>query len=76
MPRPINEDALKAVAQASGGRYLQPAEVNDVLAGLSVTAPQNERIHYRTRWTTLTMLSALVALLALEWIVRKARNLV
>jgi len=74
-PRPANFDLLKALATASGGKYLQPDELNAVLAALDLTGTEEERVTYASLWNTWPVWACLTALLAVEWVIRKMRNL-
>ncbi|NQU12343.1 hypothetical protein HQ590_16220, partial [bacterium] len=74
-PRPANIDLLKALARASQGQFCEPAELTEVLGGLTFQGAEEERVGYTNLWNTLTILACLAGLLSLEWLVRKLNNL-
>ncbi len=73
--KPINDRALRNLARASGGRYGTPDELDAALRDLRVTERRERKLEYHSLWQTFTVLSCLIALLALEWVFRKLRNL-
>ena len=76
LPRPPDLETLRALAKASGGRFLEPAEVADAMAAIPIKPREEALVRFSTLWNTIPVLACLVGLLALEWIVRKAKGLV
>ncbi len=74
-PRPANTAVLKALAENSRGQYCAPEEISDVLARLQLKAAEEDRIEVVSLWNTILIITCLLALLAIEWAVRKAGNL-
>ena len=74
-PRGQNEGVLKALAQASGGQFLEKERVNDVLTALNIRTAEEERVTYNSLWDSPFILAALMLLLAMDWIARKRRNM-
>lgn len=73
--RPINERVLKSLARASGGRYGDVTSISRELRDLRVGEQRNRRLEYSTAWHSPIILGILIALLSVEWIVRKQRNM-
>jgi hypothetical protein len=74
-PRPANTALLAALAQASGGRLLEPGEVNDVLSELPLEGSRETRVQFSSLWNIWPVLACLVGLLSVDWAIRKAKNL-
>lgn len=74
-PRPVNERLLRTLAEASGGRFCDPGELDAALARLDIRSREEQRVLYASLWQRLPLLACLIGLLGLEWILRKARNL-
>lgn len=74
-PRPLNVDLLKALAAESGGRFLEPEELSAALSALEFRGTEEESVSYSSPWNNVPVLACLLALLAIEWIFRKARNM-
>jgi uncharacterized membrane protein len=75
MPKPANVAALQALARVSGGKFCEFNELNPTLARLHFTQQEEQRVIYRTLWNHWAFLAALIALLVLEWSLRRWRNL-
>ncbi len=75
-PRPANALVLRAIAQASGGRYGPPEAIDRYLQSLQVETRREQRVEYRTGWQTRTILLLLMALLIVEWSLRKLKGLI
>ena len=73
--KPINEKVLKALARSSGGRYGTLEELDAALQELRVTERRERKLEYRSLWQTPFVLACLIALLSIEWITRKLRNM-
>src|SRR6185295_1052820 len=69
-PRPANTDLLAALAKASGGKLLEPSEVDKALSALTLAGSEETRVQYSSLWNIWPMLACLVALLSVEWAVR------
>lgn len=74
-PRPVNERLLRALADNSGGTFCEPEALDAALGKLTVRSREEQRVLYSSLWQRLPLLACLLALLGLEWIVRKVRNL-
>lgn len=76
IPRPPDSETLKAITANSDGAYLESAaELNRLLISLQPNQPEQEIAEYKTYWQRWVILGMLVILIALEWILRKIRNL-
>jgi hypothetical protein len=67
----LNEDVLRRIAQASGGRYLPAREAGtlpQLLAAIPLQGPERER---QDLWNNGWAFSAVVLVLAAEWILRR-----
>ncbi|MDD4018374.1 MAG: hypothetical protein PHV28_10575, partial [Kiritimatiellae bacterium] len=73
--KPINEKVLKALARSSGGRYGTPEELDAALQDLRVSERRERKLEYRSLWQSPFVLACLIALLSVEWIIRKLRNM-
>ncbi len=73
--KPINEKVLKALARSSGGRYGTLDELDSLLQDLRVNERRERKLEYRSLWQNAGVLACLIALLAIEWITRKLRNM-
>ena len=71
----MNAELLRQLADRSGGRYLEPGQINDldaVLASQASFAPNIQRRQQEIElWSWKTALIVLIGLLALEWFLRK-----
>ena len=75
-PGPANTNVLQAIAMSSGGRYCRSAEeLDSTLNELTFSAVEEETAHYTSLWQRWLILCCLVALLTVEWIVRKGSNM-
>jgi hypothetical protein len=75
-PRPADETALKALAVSSEGAYFESVEELDkVLGALEPRKLEQDVSEYRSLWQHGLSISCLVALVAVEWIIRKLRNM-
>ncbi len=76
IPRPAAVAALRAVAANSGGTYFESVdELDRVLSALQPKKLEQEVSEYKSLWQHLAVISCLVALIAIEWIIRKLRNM-
>jgi len=76
MPRPPDEAVLRALAAASGGRYLEPVEVSAAMTRLDLKPREERLVRVSTLWNTIPLLACLMALLVVEWTIRKWKGLV
>ncbi len=74
-PRPINVDTLTALADHSGGQFMEPDEVDAVLSALTMEATEEDRVSYRSLWNNWWIITGLILLLAVEWTTRKMKNM-
>ncbi len=73
--KPINEKVLKALARSSGGRYGTVEEVDSTLQDLNVSERRERKLEYHSLWQNIFVLTCLIGLLAVEWVVRKIKNM-
>jgi hypothetical protein len=73
--RPVNERVLKALARTSGGRHGAPDEIDAALQDLRVSERRERKLEYKALWQTPFILTCLIALLAVEWLFRKLKNM-
>jgi len=69
--RPADLRALRALARGGGGRYAPPEEMDTILRDLRVSEKQERRIEHASLWQTRWLLGCLIAVLVLEWVLRK-----
>jgi hypothetical protein len=67
----LNEGVLRRVARDSGGRYVRAAEASHVIPWLQSGVPQNAAPERRDLWHEPWAFASIVALLAIEWILRR-----
>ncbi|MDD5708445.1 MAG: hypothetical protein PHR35_21195, partial [Kiritimatiellae bacterium] len=60
----------------SGGRYGDAAAIDAFLRGLQVEARRDQREEFVTRWQTYWILGCLLALLVVEWSLRKTHGMI
>ena len=75
VPRAANIAVLKAIANASKGRFCEPEDVNQTLSDITIPASDEERVSYLSLWNNIPVLACLIGLLVLEWVFRKLRNM-
>jgi hypothetical protein len=76
IPRPPALETLKAITANSGGTFFESVdEMDRALATLQPKKLEQEISEYKSLWQHWAIISGLVALIALEWIIRKLRNL-
>jgi hypothetical protein len=75
LPRPPDLDLLRALAASSTGRYLLPGEVADAMTAIPIKPREESLVTFHSLWNNLPVLACLLALLAVEWIVRKIKGL-
>ena len=69
--RPANVRVLRALAAGSGGRYAEPELLDTILRDLQVVERRERRLDYTSLWQNRWLLACLIALLAVEWALRK-----
>lgn len=74
-PRPAGTSVLQGLASASGGRFCEPAELDGVLARVQQKELEEERVSYASLWNNTWVITCLMALLSIEWTVRKLKNM-
>lgn len=73
----MNRPLLEAMAATSGGRFLREEQAADELPGLLQTLDRKQTITRETNlWSSWWWLGAVVALLTVEWLLRKRLRLV
>jgi hypothetical protein len=76
IPRPPDFETLKAIAANSGGAYFESAaDLDRTLASFTPKKLEQSISEYKTYWQHWSILGILIALLAIEWVIRKFRNL-
>lgn len=66
----LNEPVLRRIAEASGGRYVPAAEVETIAALLSEALPPQRR-EMRDLWHNAWSFLAILAILSVEWTLRR-----
>lgn len=74
-PRPINLQVLRALASSSKGQFCEVNAINDVLSKITVKQTEEQKVKFTSLWNNIFLLACLIALLVLEWIVRKLNNM-
>ncbi len=71
----MNAELLRQLADRSGGRYLEPNQINDLDAALTSQSSFAPNVQQQQReielWNWRTVLLILILLLAVEWFLRK-----
>lgn len=76
VPRPAKTEVLEAIAQNSGGKFFESVkDMNEALSSLSFTKREEETVKYSSLWQNFIIISCLIALLTIEWSIRKWRNM-
>ena len=76
VPRPAAVEIVKAVTANSGGVFFESAEELDrALAALQPKKLEQEISEFKSLWQHWAIISCLIALISIEWIIRKLRNL-
>ncbi|MEI6787765.1 MAG: glutamine amidotransferase [bacterium] len=76
VPRPAAVEIVKAVTVNSGGVFFESAEELDrALAALQPKKLEQEISEFKSLWQHWAIISCLIALISIEWIIRKLRNL-
>ena len=76
IPRPPDVATLKAIAANSGGAFFESAvDLDRTLAALAPKKLEQSVSEYKTYWQHWAILGILIALIAVEWVIRKFRNL-
>jgi len=73
--KPIDRNALKKIAQGSGGQYYDRAHWTQWRRDLHVTETHTSKIELNDRWNHPALIALLLLLLAADWTARKAWNL-
>ncbi|MFA7174548.1 MAG: glutamine amidotransferase [Kiritimatiellia bacterium] len=75
-PRPPDLETIKAITlNSEGAFYENAADLNRALLALHPRQLEQEISEYKTYWQSWSVLAMLIVLIALEWILRKFRNL-
>jgi hypothetical protein len=76
IPKPVDAELLRTLAKSSGGQFFESKDaLNAALSGLTFATQEQESVEFSSLWRTLVMLSCLTLLLAIEWILRRVKNL-
>jgi len=76
VPRPAKVEVLAAISQSSGGKFFENVkDMNEALSSLNFTRKEEETVKYISLWQNFIVISALIAILTIEWILRKWRNM-
>jgi hypothetical protein len=76
VPRPANVEALTALSQNSGGKFFENVnDLNEALSSLNFSRREEETVKYSSLWQNFIIITCLIALLTIEWSVRKWRNM-
>jgi uncharacterized membrane protein len=67
----LNEGFLRRLARDSGGQYSTAADVGRTLAALPSAAPSNAEPQTRDLWHGPSTFMAVIALLSVEWLLRR-----
>ena len=67
----LDEMGLRQLADASGGAYLTPDHARDAGQYLLERAVRRRPVEWREAWQTVWMLCLIVALVSVEWILRR-----
>jgi hypothetical protein len=68
----LNEGVLRRLARQSGGQYVPAKEIDRVLAAVSSSVPETLEPERRDLWHEPWAFVLVIALLAAEWILRRA----
>lgn len=72
----MQEDLLKRVAAASGGRYFSPDSIPDLARTLAGIPREKLRKQKQLElWNSIYLLAAFILLLAVEWTIRKRKGM-
>jgi uncharacterized membrane protein len=71
----LNDEVLRRVALASGGRFLTAAEASGLPALLQSRAADEAPPRYRDLWNTAWAFAAIILLLGSEWVLRRRAGL-
>lgn len=74
-PRSPAVKVLTSIATASKGQFCEPDELNDLLSALQVKSDEEEKVSYKSLWNNWPIMACLIALIALEWVIRKLKNM-
>ena len=67
----VNEDVLRRLAVASGGRYLREADLSSLPAVLRETSAEAPQPEQQDLWNNSWMLALIIGLLSAEWVLRR-----
>jgi hypothetical protein len=71
----MNEDLLRRIAHVSGGAFYRPADFPAFMANLKLAQKTTSEVHRGRLWGNPYALAAFVALLAVEWTLRRRRGM-
>jgi hypothetical protein len=67
----LNEGFLRRLARESGGQYVRASEASRIVSSLEAAVPQNAEPERRDLWHEPWAFAIVIALLSLEWILRR-----
>jgi len=67
----LNEDVLRRVSRASGGRYLSRSEIEKLPSLLASADPVTPAPRVQELWQNVWVYVAIIALLSMEWVLRR-----
>jgi hypothetical protein len=67
----LNEGVLRRLAQASGGQYAPMSDASRIVSALETAVPPDQEPETRDAWQTPWVLALVVALLCVEWMLRR-----
>lgn len=71
----LNESLLKRISEVSGGKYVHISDANDIADELVIARSSFSKTVERDIWDTPALYLLILALLAAEWSIRRARGL-
>jgi uncharacterized membrane protein len=71
----LNEGFLRRLARRSGGQYVRPADIDEVVRTLSTAAPSALEPVRRDLWHQPWAFALVIGLLAAEWVARRASGM-
>ncbi len=74
-PRPADADALRVIAESSGGVYGDEAEVFAAARSAAAPGASRPRLEYAGLWQGAPVLVALMLFLLAEWVLRRRRGM-
>jgi len=67
----LNEDVLRRVSRATGGRYLARGDIEKLPSLLAASDPVTAAPRVQELWHSIWIYVAIIALLSIEWSLRR-----